>query len=412
MLTDYVRSTMDFETGFSKVAETLPEMTNLLIDWSQTNSGSDNLIGVKKMQDKIKASFALLNATVTEHVGKPYRIITKQGQLAEQAVASVLHFQKRPQAPFQIFLGGHCDTVFSATHAFQNTIRLSPDKLQGPGVADMKGGLIVILYALIALEQMKEREKIGWQVVINADEELGSLGSSEIMAKLAKSCQAAFLYEPALDAAGTLAGQRSGTGNFSILLHGQAAHVGRAFHEGRSAIVALASLIEQLHALNRYPGLTVNVGYTQGGGALNVVPDFALCQVNVRTTAEKDEAVFEEQLQSIIQQISKQFACQLEYHGCFNRKPKIITSAQQKLYDYVIKQAQTLGLQYSVKATGGCCDGNNLAALGIPNVDTLGVCGGGIHSSDEFIFLGSLIERTQLSLALFQGIARGLLQEV
>jgi len=388
------------------IAQKQPEMLETLIKWAEINSGSQNLPGIRQMQTQIKKLYTNLNVTIHEYAISPYEIINDQGQLIKQTVGDVLCLQQRPEAKYQILLCGHCDTVFDEHHPFQQVTQLDDNTLQGPGVADMKGGLLVMYYALLALEQSPYKDQIGWQVFINADEEIGSLSSSELLPAMVENVDAAFVYEPAMDDTGTLAGTRKGTGNFTICVKGKSAHVGREFSDGRNAIVKLAELITQIHALNQNHDMIVNVGKVLGGDALNRVPDFAMCKINIRTTRMEDEKKFIDSLTNIINQ-SNQHDFKITIHGKFHRKPKQLDAKTKQLFSFVQAQAAQLELNLPIKATGGCCDGNNLSALGIANVDTLGVRGGHIHTSDEYIKINSLVERAQLSALILMAIASG-----
>ena len=152
-------------------------------------------------------------------------------------------------------------------------------------------------------------------------------------------------------------------------------------------------------------GVTFNPGFIHGGGAVNIVPDRCVHKFNIRISQPNDEQWCQKQLQQIIDQINLREGIQLHLHGGFTRKPKILTSANQKLFDLVTAFGRGLGMDISVKATGGCCDGNNLAAAGIPNIDTLGVQGGAIHSAQEYLLIDSLVPRAKLSAALLISLA-------
>ncbi|MAZ38858.1 MAG: hypothetical protein CMF49_01965 [Legionellales bacterium] len=382
-------------------------MRSTLVNWANINSGTANLNGIKLMQKAIIKKFTDLNAQLQRHPSLIYTKIDEYGQPKSQITGDVIHFSKRPEAKRQIILCGHCDTVFSQDNDFQAVEVIDNNTLQGPGVADMKGGIIVMHAALSMLEQMPNKKNLGWQVFINADEETGSIGSASILKKLTQSVEYGFVYEPALDDEGTLAYHRKGSGNFSFCFYGKSAHVGRAFEMGKSAIVALSAMIAQLHALNSMKNLIVNIAKIQGGDALNQVPDFALCHVNVRTEKQTDEQVFFKSVEKIISNINVEYGIKVVMHGQFNRKPKCIDNNTAKLYQYIIEKAKHLDLQLLTHDTGGCCDGNNLSSLGIPNVDTLGVRGGKIHTNEEYIKLDSLVERAQLSAIIFAGLANG-----
>lgn len=271
----------------------------------------------------------------------------------------------------------------------------------------MKGGLVVMLYALCALEQSPLASSIGWEVIINPDEEIGSPASSAILAQAASQFSFGLVYEPALTPDGILAGQRKGSGKFSIAVSGRAAHVGRAFQEGRNAIVGLAQLVSTIDKLNgQRPGVTINIGYCHGGGAVNIVPDKAICHLDVRTVATEDEAWLSQAFTDIINAFNQQSELQAECIGQFTRPPKLMDKTTILLYEWAAKQAAGIGINLQWQATGGCCDGNNLAAAGLPNIDTLGVRGGAIHSDKEFVVVNSLPERAQLTALLLFKLAK------
>lgn len=383
------------------------EMQDLLLRWVAISSGSDNLSGIKQMQAAIIDLFQTLEPDITQYPAQIYPRIIPGKKAQHWQAGDVLHFQKRPAAPYQILLCGHCDTVFSMESRFQSVEMLSDSIWRGPGVSDMKGGLISLFFALRAFEQLPIAAQLGWQVCINADEELGSLGSMSLLEEFSRSAQYAFVYEPRLDTAGTLAGERKGSGNFTIVASGKTAHVGRAYHEGRNAVVALSQFV---NAVASYPWdeeTIVNVANIAGGDVLNRVPDSAQCQINIRVTTQGAQDTVLMVLRQLIQSISEKTAVHFSLEGNFHRPPKKIDAKTQILYDKVQNAAQTLGIPLSVKKTGGCCDGNNLAAFAVPTVDTLGVRGGKIHTEDEFIILDSLVESAQLSALLLNQLAQG-----
>jgi glutamate carboxypeptidase len=239
--------------------------------------------------------------------------------------------------------------------------------------------------------------------VINSDEETGSFSSAALLARAARGKVAALTYEPALPD-GTLAGARGGTGNFSIVVHGRSAHAGRNPDDGRNAIVAAADLALRLAAA-RGPGLAVNPARIEGGGPNNVVPDFALLRVNFRPATRDDIARAQLLLDTVVTAVATEHDVRIELHGSFNRPPKPIDSGAAKLFDLVKSAGADLGLAIGWHATGGVCDGNNIAACGVPVVDTMGARGGAIHSPDEFMIVDSLAERAALSAVTILRIA-------
>jgi glutamate carboxypeptidase len=298
---------------------------------------------------------------------------------------------------------GHMDTVFPADHPFQAQQWLENGVLNGPGVADMKGGLALMLAALEAVEASPLAERLGYEVVINSDEETGSFSSAALLAQAARGKVAALTYEPALPD-GTLAGARGGTGNFSIVVRGKSAHAGRNPEDGRNAIVAAAELAVRLSKA-KGPRLAVNPARIEGGGPNNVVPDLAILRVNFRPASQDEIARAQAEIDAAVAMVAAEHEVKIEVHGSFNRPPKPIDPGAEKLFGLVKQAGADLGLTIGWRDTGGVCDGNNIAACGVPVVDTMGARGGAIHSTDEFLIADSLPERAALSAVTILRIA-------
>lgn len=382
-------------------------MTDRLLAWCAINSGSHNLDGLARLRAEIAAAFAELGADVEVVPSAPQSIIRPDGAASSRQLGDCLRIVKRPQAPVRVLLAGHMDTVFPADHAFQACRYIDADTLNGPGAADMKGGILAMLYALRAVEHSPLAERIGYEVILNADEEIGSPGSADLLAKAAARAQFACVYEPAL-ADGTLAGARKGSGNFSLAVRGRSAHAGRDPHLGRNAVVAAARIVTALAALDgARPGLTVNVAKIDGGSPNNVVPDNAVLRFNARVDRAEDADWFASNVDAIIASTNAEDGFHAHLHGGFARPPKPMTPAMEAFFNAVKSIGAELGLSIRWQATGGVCDGNNIAAQGVPVVDTLGVRGGNIHSPDEFVKLDSLEERAKLSALLLLRVAAG-----
>ena len=378
-----------------------------LIRLSNINSGSFNAAGVRATAEAFAALYAPLGAHTEWLEVAPYESTNDRGQRVQRALGPALRLSQRPNAPLQVFCCGHLDTVFAADSPFQTARLLDENTLNGPGVADLKGGLVALFLALSALERSPLRDRIGWTVLLNPDEEIGSRSSVPLLEEAARKHQFGLIYEPAYPD-GNLASARKGSGNFDVIVHGRAAHAGRDFAAGRNAIVAAADFIRDLNALNGQRGeLTINPGYVHGGGALNVVPDLAVFKFNVRTAEPDDECWMQDQLDLLMTRLNDREGLRCELVGGFTRPPKIVTAQMQRLMDHVADCGRQLGLGLQFKPTGGCCDGNNLAAYGLPNLDNMGVVGGDIHSDREWMRLDSLAERAKLSALLLLRLANG-----
>lgn len=382
-------------------------MVGVLRDWCSINTGSLNLDGLATMRAALGSAFADLGADVETVPPAPQEIVTAAGEVKTRSVGSVLRIVKRPQAPVRVLLAGHMDTVFAADHPFQGERMIDADTLNAPGAADMKGGILVMLEALKAVEQSRFAERIGYEVILNADEEIGSPGSAAILHEAAGRAQFAMVFEPAM-ADGTLAGARKGSGNFAAVFAGRAAHAGRDHASGRNAVVEAARFAASLDALTgARAGLTVNVARIDGGGPNNVVPDNAVVRFNARVDKSEDADWFLAETKRRIGETSARDGFSARLHGSFARPPKPMTPQLEAFFRALKDCGVELGLDIGWKSTGGVCDGNNIAAAGIPVIDTLGVRGGDIHSSNEFVKLDSLEERAKLSALVLLRIAAG-----
>ena len=374
--------------------------------WSAINTGTGNLAGLAEQAAQLADAFAALPGKVTLEAAAPVTQIAADGREAGVAFGQHLVLRVRPDAPRRFLLTGHMDTVFPAHHPFQQQHWLDEQTLCGPGVADMKGGIAVILAALKAFETSPAAPATGYDVLINSDEETGSLSSAALIAALAQGKTAALTYEPSALPDGTLAGERAGSGNYSLIVTGRSAHAGRNPQDGRNAIVAAAALALGLKALER-EGLSVNPARIDGGSANNVVPDMAVLRFNIRPRSTALATIFEQEINSLIHKVAAEHEVSIHRHGGISRPPKPLDAAAEKLFGIVEECSALLGQPITRKASGGVCDGNNIGACGVPVVDTMGVRGGAIHSPDEFLIVPSLAERARLSALVLHRLANG-----
>ncbi|MBE7217299.1 MAG: hydrolase [Caulobacteraceae bacterium] len=377
------------------------------VAWCAINSGSRNLAGVEAVGERIAAAMAGFDGEVERLPLPATSEAAADGRIRELANGAALRLRVRPDAPVQVALTGHHDTVYPADSAFQAVTRRADGTLNGPGIADMKGGLSVMLGALAAFEAHPLAANVGWTVLVSPDEETGSLASRGLLAELGARAHLHLTFEPAMDGEGTLAGARKGSGNFHLLVRGRAAHAGRDFASGRGAVAAAARIAAELDALNgRRDGVTLNVARIDGGAPLNMVPDAAVVRFNVRMPRAADARWLEGEIASIAAAHSGD-GIATELHGGVTRPPKPFTGAQQAVFAAVREAGAALGQAISWKPSGGVCEGNNLFAAGCPGVDTLGVRGGAIHTPDEHAWPESFGERARLAALLLTRVARG-----
>ncbi|MES2495249.1 MAG: hydrolase [Pseudomonadota bacterium] len=373
--------------------------------WSLVNSGSRNLDGLAVMGGLLADAFSILPGEVVLRDAVPGEAVDSAGTVQSLDYGRNLHVRVRPDAPVQMLLTGHMDTVFALDHPFQTLTDIDGGAvLNGPGVADMKSGIALMLAALSAIEASPLRTRIGYEVVINSDEEIGSPGSAALIGEAARGKLAALTYEPSALPDGTLAGARPGSGNFSIIVTGRSAHAGRNPEDGRNALVAAADLALGLSRARRV-GLAINPARIDGGGPNNVVPDRAILRVNLRPALPADQIAAQALINDLVRAVAAEHDVAIHVHGGFGRPPKPIDEKAANLFALVEDSAALLGRPVTHKASGGVCDGNNIAACGVPVVDTMGARGGAIHSSDEYLIVESLPERAQLSTLVMLRLA-------
>ncbi len=392
------------------VLDSIAERGSAIVDravaWSDVNSGSRNLEGLNAVRGLLKDAFAVL-PTEPQDIPLASSIeIAADGREKEQPHPPSLAVIVRPEAATQVVLTGHYDTVYPADSRFQAVTTRPDGALHGPGIADMKGGISVILAALEAFEASPDAANLGYRVLISPDEEIGSLASGPVLTEFGRLGHVGLTYEPALSD-GTLAGERKGSGNFHIRVTGRAAHAGRDFALGRNAITAAARIAGALDALNgRRDGVTLNIARIDGGAPLNMVPDVAVVRFNVRFPDAEAAAWLEIGVQAAMA-AGEGDGLSVSLHGGFTRAAKPFNAAQAELFGKVRKVGALIGQDIAWKPSGGVCEGNNLFAAGLPNVDTLGVRGGDIHSENEFAWPDSFAERAQLSALILMKLAAG-----
>lgn len=382
-------------------------MDELLISWANINSFSYNTAGLSQMLSALEDAFSPFHREIEKIELGSYQPIDSPETSERIPLGRALRVRKNVAGKPQIFLCCHMDTVFPPNHHFQKCVRLNDNMIQGPGVTDAKGGLLVMLKALEAFERSPWADELGWEALINPDEEIGSPGSKLLLEQAARANDIGLVFEPSLSD-GNLVGSRRGSGNFFVMVKGRAAHAGREPHVGRNAIDALAEFVVQLNSLpSGALGLTVNVGYIEGSGPVNVVPDKAICKFNVRVSNKEDQQLFENHLESVKEKISRREGISIESRGGFSRPPKPLDDKTRRLMDHFAAVGRELGLSLESRFSGGACDGNNLAAWGLPTLDSLGATGDGIHSSSEYVLVRSIEQRAKLTALFLMKLGAG-----
>lgn len=375
----------------------------ILETWVNINSGSSHLEGLRLMAGALEERLSLLPGKLERLTLPPASEL--DGEVIQTGDALRLRF--RPKAPLKILFSGHMDTVFGPHHPFQAFTLAARNQARGPGVADMKGGLLIMIEAVERFLNEDRSGNIGGELLITGDEEIGSPGSRDLIREAARSNHLGLVFESSLPG-GELVCRRMGTGTFRITAQGRSAHTGRDFANGRNAVVALSSLLLACHALNtRFPDARINVGRFNGGGPVNVVPDQAEGWLNIRTARVEMLPILNEALEELTQAATNEWeGIRFSCVGEFTRPPKEESAADAALHDLWNKGEARLGLPPSGKReTGGSSDGNLLGEAGLPHLDGVGIRGGHIHSDQEFAFLDSIEPQIDKTLAFMKLLA-------
>lgn len=352
------------------------------------DSGTYTPEGVAQVADELQARYVASGAEVERIAG---------GEYGPHLVA-----RWRGAGTGRALLIGHMDTVFPDGEAQRRPFHIANGRAFGPGVMDMKSGLLTGLYAIRALATESPWAELVF--VCNSDEEIGSPSSHDLVARLAREADAALVLEPnsRIDKA-TIA--RKGVATYRIDVEGLSAHAGVEPHKGRNAILELASRIIAVQALNgTIPGVTLNTGVIHGGERPNIVPDAAYAQVDVRAADVEGMKAVERALRGAIEVAPLVEGARAQLSGGFMHKPFTQSAASLRLFTLASEVAAELGYTLTGSPTGGGSDGNTTAAVGTPTLDGLGPAGGKAHNPDEYIEVDSIAPRVALLAGLIARI--------
>ena len=298
--------------------------------------------------------------------------------------------------PTQLLVG-HTDTVWPVGTLSEMPVTIEDGRLRGPGVFDMKAGLVSMIVALRALRELGLDPSVAPVLFINSDEEIGSPESDRYLRWVAARVSRALVLEPALEPVGRLKTARKGYGRFTIRIHGKSAHSGLAPQEGASAIEELASVVQRLHALTDYQrGIVVNVGVVEGGTRSNVVAARAEAQVDLRVATVADGEEIEERVRSLEPLTA---GCSLEVVGGMERPPMERNPQNRVLWHAASSLGAAMGLELEEGRSGGGSDGN-ITNLYTPTLDGLGAVGDGAHALHEYVDIERSLERCALLAGL------------
>lgn len=381
-------------------------------------TGTRHHVGLDTCREWFRARLEAIGATCSELPGTPAPEWLREGDRGSEnkqwtrveRVPPVLVATFNHSAPkLRLLLCGHIDTVHDPAESFNKLIISADGKTAiGPGCADMKGGLLVALEAIAAIT--RAGLPVSWTFAMNSDEESGSFHSDQPLRDIAsRGFDYGLVFEPAMPDGGLVV-ERPASSQFMIECRGKAAHVGRDFTSGISAVTALShAVLEASKIADPANGLIVSVGPLEGGSATNIVPDLARAWGNVRAFTPAAEALAAEKLRAVETKSLVLPTTKINY--ILSRPAKPQTPEVAKLASLAQRCSEDLraigrGVAMPLGKTGGVCDGNNLQAVGLPVIDTLGVRGGGLHTTSEWIDLESLTQRAQLAALLISRLAQ------
>jgi glutamate carboxypeptidase len=367
------------------------EMLDLLRRMVEMESPSDNKEALDKLGKFLGAEFSRLGAHVT------FIPQSDAGDHLKAEFPGKAEASAKPAKPFLLL--GHFDTVWPLGTLEKMPFKVENGRAFGPGIYDMKTGIVMMLFALRALKEMGT-EHPPMTVLLDSDEEVGTRTGRPVVEATAKDCQAVLVLEPSQTIHGYLKTARKGVGDFRLRVRGRASHAGVDFEKGHNAIVELSrQLLEVTKFTDLERGITVNPGVIYGGSRTNVVAAEAVAEIDVRIAQLKDGPELEKKFHSL-----KAFdpGCTIEVSGGINRPPMERTAGTVRLFQIAKEQGAALGMELAEASTGGGSDGNFTSALGIPTLDGLGGVGEGAHASNESIVLEELPRRTALLASLIQ----------
>ena len=357
------------------------EMVRLLCDLAALESPTDDPRAVAVLLDRLAAEF--------ENSGLRTRRVPG---VRSAGLLIATPRQRRRGRPLQLVVG-HCDTVWPVGTVGRMPVTIAADLVRGPGVFDMKGGIVQMIFALRAIHAAGVELPATPVAVISSDEETGSHESRRTIARLARRAARAFVFEPAFGPEGHLKTARKAVGEFTIVVRGRAAHAGLDPAGGASAVLELSHQIQRLFALNDHAaGVSVNVGTIDGGLRSNVVAPEVRATVDVRAPSTADVVRLDAALRGLTPVTP---GTSIEVSGAFHHPPLERTPRNRALWQQARDLGCALGLPLREASVGGASDGNTISQY-TATLDGLGAVGDGAHADHEHVWISSLPERAAL----------------
>ena len=358
------------------------DVISLIRQFAECESPSDDPAAVNRFVELVSDTLSPMAKIKTIHGGRFGKHLLAEMRLPGR--------KKRGQ----VLALGHSDTVWPMGTLRTMPVREGEGRLWGPGVLDMKAGIAFFIGASRALRELDIPAPSKVMLLLNADEEVGSLSSRPVTERTARASHAVLVLEPGTGLEGKLKTARKGVGMFTVTVRGKASHAGVDFAAGASAIVELARQINHISSFVQTDrGITVNPGVVAGGTRSNVIAAEAHTEVDIRVVKLSDAASLEKRFRALRPFNSR---CTVEVTGGLNRPPMERSAGVVKLFRTAQKFARTLGVDVEESMTGGGSDGNFTAALGVPTLDGLGAVGEGAHAVNESILLNRIPDRTAL----------------
>ncbi len=369
----------------TQVSEHIRSQQPLLIDLLRELTDAESPSKHPHIHDRVRASLLAMFSDIDFHVheiglpGGPHHLYARPA-------ARVKH------APLQLVVG-HYDTVWPVGTLAERPFTVNGNVITGPGVFDMKGGIVQLLLAIRTIRGLDLDVPVTPVVFINSDEEIGSRTSTRFIKQLARRANRAFVLEPAMGDDGIVKTERKGIGRFTVTVHGKAAHAGLDPEGGASAILELSHVIQKLFALNDPDaGVTVNVGTIDGGIQPNVIAPHSTCVIDVRVPTVAAGDAIHEAIHSLKPETD---GVRLRIEGAIGRPSMEATPRNEALWAHAQQLGRDLGLELTSARAGGGSDGNTTSQY-TATLDGLGPVGDGAHAEHEFLYIDKTLERAAL----------------
>lgn len=369
----------------------------MLLDYLQSKE-QEMLIMLERLVNKDSGSHYKKGVdAIGKIISNEYKLLNFRVDIVDQTeVGNHLFLRHKEARNPKIMILGHLDTVYKEGTVKERPFVVRGSRAYGPGVIDMKGSHVTLLYAIKTLIESGEEDAVkNVHILFNSDEEIGSTTSQVLIENVALGKQYALVMEPARPD-GSIVSSRRGGGHYELKVYGKASHAGIAPDEGISAIEEISHKIIKLQRLNNVlDGVNVNVGIVKGGESANVICPYAEAVIDIRIDSIQQGQIIDQEIKKICS-IADVPGAVLELKGGIHRSPMIKGEGTLQLLEKIQEVSEEMGLTIKDVATGGNSDASFTSNVGVPTIDGLGPVGGNAHSNDEYLEISSLVERSLL----------------